>query len=924
MSRWHKGSCETPDIVLEDGNPRCRNCDKEPDLESLIEKQETVDKSWHLPPDEEAGAMNLHWPPSVTYSEDGEIQATSRDEAEADITSEKVTEKPSHVYKERLRGHQFRLLCLTSPVGEKQPIHVTLETYDDDDYPEYETVSYAWGGEDGDVTKCRPVYVGEYWDVLLQTKNCWSLLEYIRPRRGVRLIWIDALCINQDDATEKEGQIAKMGTIYHQCLRVVVYLGSDVVKTPRSSHQYPRRHRLYESFGPIDSLGAKLKELLGLRYFSRVWVIQELLLAPNALIPIGDIELTSGPRRSGQDWSWSSSDVPWLEFLCNGSSLQQKILFDVLDIASRSEASDPRDKLFGLLGLVSSDIGKDFAPDYSISTVHTQIGISAYAILELKESIIFLAAAGKKSLPSHPSWVPNWEGYRLLGDFRKNLCSFDLPGIPGFPRVKYQVGPSFRNFGSSAYGDAVGLVDDESQEPTKGVGPPDSNRCYIQLHRDQEGAMYPYFASRGGYYIGCTTSGIDWISWNTDEPTINKTSASLTIELVHLYTVTAKPRRVHHFRVNNLDIYTLQFSSANCQLFLTTSHISFDDDTSSEPLDVFALVGESDPQIIIFFMRRSTDADTYRIVETCPCYNLTVAHPFDPTHPDNVRLTTALLRGIHDQFEVTDNPHRDLSEMGSLVESSHYASFLRSKLSGLGDLHLGDDIRCTLYSQRIQARRFLGELGRTIHFHSSIRPVNFLVLRQIFLQPFQRLMDILTLMQHLINADHGMTANFMDDYVIFIYREHPEARPVLKDNMLHISSPISARSVFFNCFNQNDTPYVNIPWEWSLNTWDNTEPSSWTPCDMQFDELSQSMGLPLSAFRLRAPVERIKMVMRNTLYYATLSKLSPARRHTGEEELAMLVREPKEEDRYICMNSWPQIVIDEFQAVGKIKKVEIV
>lgn len=102
----------------------------------------------------------------------------------------------THIYGDTLGPEELRLANISSTTNSNDPIHITLESYEDDDCPEYEAVFYAWGGEDNDYTRDKPVYVGEFWDVLLQTKNCWYMLQYLRPWRGHRLIWVDAICIN--------------------------------------------------------------------------------------------------------------------------------------------------------------------------------------------------------------------------------------------------------------------------------------------------------------------------------------------------------------------------------------------------------------------------------------------------------------------------------------------------------------------------------------------------------------------------------------------------------------------------------------------------------------------------------------------------------------------------------------------------------
>lgn len=323
-----------------------------------------------------------------------------------------------------------------------------------DDCPEYETVSYTWGGEEDDSTPCRPVFVGPRWDVLLQTANCWHMLRYVRPRRGIRLVWIDVICINQDEPAERALQVPNMRSVYQQCSRVVIYPGADLVAPPTSgieARMHPPRHGLHEFdrvMGP--SLGQReiamtLPDLLARRYFSRVWVIQELILSRAAIIPIAGREFwataltpikyqdarkfnnSSSPDR----WDWESSTVPWMRDLCGGSFHVGTTLFDVLCRTWQSKATDPRD--FGVLGLVDSK--SSITPDYNISVQHVFTGIMAHALLNLRITEVLLRASGLAAPPSHPSWLPDKDGIserrpRGFYDFRGNPYHLAISAPP--------------------------------------------------------------------------------------------------------------------------------------------------------------------------------------------------------------------------------------------------------------------------------------------------------------------------------------------------------------------------------------------------------------------------------------------------------------------------------------------------------------
>jgi hypothetical protein len=93
--------------------------------------------------------------------------------------------------------------------------HVSL-----DDNPKYEALSYTWGSP---INKAS-IRVGSAW--LSVTQNLFSALHALSPHGTYRIIWIDAMCINQNDPTERDHQVAFMMSIYTRANRVIVWLGS--------------------------------------------------------------------------------------------------------------------------------------------------------------------------------------------------------------------------------------------------------------------------------------------------------------------------------------------------------------------------------------------------------------------------------------------------------------------------------------------------------------------------------------------------------------------------------------------------------------------------------------------------------------------------------------------------------------------------
>ena len=424
-SRWHFQWCSSPDVFVNDeGVILCRACNRSPNVAKVISRKSRQDAALSPTPDGQIpGAYNLWWPPSVPYTKNNNNATSNNEGTTSNGTNAAGPPKVEHypAYPHQLARTEFRLLCLPASLDRDAPLHLTLESHSDERYPEYEAVSYTWGGENGDASLCCPVYVGPYWDILLQSRNCSAMLQFLRPfeSHGRRLVWVDALCINQDDDFERGVQVAKMGFIYRNSRRVVVYLGEDVVTI--ASGQHPLRRRLEDAIPPqtatfmgIDNQDLvagnaeiNLGRLLQRRYFSRVWVIQELLLASQVTIRADDLELRMDAAtsetilRRHPNFEWSDTSAPWMELACRGK-LSRFNIMQVMALTANSKASDPRDKVYGLLGLVDKDSpGDSLPPDYSLSPIQVNIGVAAHCLLDLK----FCEVLGMNPRPPPSSWI---------------------------------------------------------------------------------------------------------------------------------------------------------------------------------------------------------------------------------------------------------------------------------------------------------------------------------------------------------------------------------------------------------------------------------------------------------------------------------------------------------------------------------------
>ncbi|KAH3953372.1 hypothetical protein HBI56_113400 [Parastagonospora nodorum] len=460
MTRWHQSSCANPDVFLTvDQIPSCRTCSRTcPSVDHLIAQRKGGAEPLTLPDDELPGQMDLWWPRSIPYVRGQERSPPLSTSLPTETKPEPLLEQ-SILYGVTLNKEEFRLACLSAVPEPDYPLHLTLEIVADHDHPEYECASYSWGGEEGDSSLCQPVYIGDYWDILLQTRNCWSMLCFLRPKRGVRMVWVDAICINQENTNERGAQVAKMRQIYETCLRVVVYLGDDLVTMPEN---YPT----WQAFNTIEDASSHslrfatghrlcnkrygIRDLLSRRYFSRIWVIQELVVPEEVVIRLGNVNFSVNARTIDNTWfawkqddatsypahsvlaphrsQWSTTSAPWFEHLAHKAfpSSDVKDVLSLLRLTINSSASDPRDRLFGVISLLGiPHFQRDLSPNYSLSFLHFSIGLFAH--LFIKEGRCwFLGSAGvairRRNPIEHkwPSWVPHCKSEALWRDLLVN------------------------------------------------------------------------------------------------------------------------------------------------------------------------------------------------------------------------------------------------------------------------------------------------------------------------------------------------------------------------------------------------------------------------------------------------------------------------------------------------------------------------
>jgi hypothetical protein len=170
----------------------------------------------------------------------------------------------------------------------------------------YAAISYVWGDPNDRV----PIICdGRIIEV---TINLADALSHIRDWTESRFVWADAVCINQEDDTEKGHQVKRMGKVYENAEEVLVWLGrdsegiaEDCFNLIRETNEY-LDHQL-EIYGstldmpiitkasPISldkSRWNKVRTLCDMPWFRRLWVVQEAALAKQCTLLLGNNQLS--------------------------------------------------------------------------------------------------------------------------------------------------------------------------------------------------------------------------------------------------------------------------------------------------------------------------------------------------------------------------------------------------------------------------------------------------------------------------------------------------------------------------------------------------------------------------------------------------------------------------------------------------------
>jgi len=373
--------------------------------------------------------------------------------------------REDNVYSPLPPGDIIRYLVL-QPGQSNEPLACTIHTSHLNSMPYFEAVSYVWGAPHRHHRiKCngRDLYI---------TTNLSLTLRRVRSLMERRTLWVDSICIDQKNSTEKSHQVAFMGQIYARADRVLICLGpDDKNQGPGAASLIMEINEMIEStFRAIDfrsdgfpyleeenlnrilsdarwvSVGSMLDD----QWFFRGWVIQEAGLAKDALLLWDSAEInwlhlvrfcswmaTRAPqimRVHGISMSQIHLDIYLRQHQREARTLQAAGLgshpistLQVLENGRNANFYDPRDRIYAFQALVDDPSHKDLGllPDYNkpYLAVYYDMAKQYIEICKDLDLLNYIVHTAETIEHQASSWAPRW-------DIRRATSCIMIPSMP--------------------------------------------------------------------------------------------------------------------------------------------------------------------------------------------------------------------------------------------------------------------------------------------------------------------------------------------------------------------------------------------------------------------------------------------------------------------------------------------------------------
>ncbi|KAI3556498.1 HET domain-containing protein [Colletotrichum abscissum] len=312
-----------------------------------------------------------------------------------------------------LTENSFRLLMLHPGSTNAISCNIFEASLESDDRIPYEALSYAWG----DIELSASITANG--KTLCITYNLFTALTYLRDDHVSKVMWIDAICIDQSNVAERGHQVGQMASIYRGAEQVIIWLGTPTLETNlllgclKELQQRWIRQKSQDDIIQAQEQWSKMRQeseldqavlidrqqkglicLLSETWFTRIWVLQEVSNARAASISCGRRSVQAHMLNIAAKLVGVIPDAGCqavLDLLPDSltqRSPRKSLLLTLLQKFQNSKASDPRDMVYALLAIASdvsqTDSGSLLSPDYFKTEKQLVRDLKTYLFLDLR------------------------------------------------------------------------------------------------------------------------------------------------------------------------------------------------------------------------------------------------------------------------------------------------------------------------------------------------------------------------------------------------------------------------------------------------------------------------------------------------------------------------------------------------------------
>lgn len=379
-----------------------------------------------------------------------------------------------YTYEPIQSGDDYIRLLNLHPGSFPDNILVTLSSkrFSRNDPPHYEALSYVWGTEEDPrsiqvVASPSGTFSSSASDLVIQgtlpiTQNLDCVLRHLRYVDKTRVMWVDAICIDQLNHAEKGPQVGMMGDVYRLATSVIVWLGPEADNShqamillndlgsqtevdfqtytwrPTPECKEPQLHVADPRLPFSNDDQRDVLSLICRPYFERLWIRQEIYLAnPKQAMVVCGKQHVPWPvfrtalavlylirtARHGQDAGFTEAFRSRRQFLSGFIFQGTEVAWnDIRTDFGAAACKDARDRVYAVLSLLEdSDKDLGIEPDYTRTV--TEVYQDLFHRYTTRHKSLQMLAHCNISVGLSPSWVPNWA----------KTSQTELPMTPPFP-----------------------------------------------------------------------------------------------------------------------------------------------------------------------------------------------------------------------------------------------------------------------------------------------------------------------------------------------------------------------------------------------------------------------------------------------------------------------------------------------------------